>query len=64
MTNDREKQLEAIRRELALQEEAWRQLQGVAARLGDVEIAVPQEVLEQFVGSTIEPAAPMLGVRA
>ena len=64
MTNDREKQLEAVRRELAQQDEAWRQLQGVAARLGDVEIAVPQEVLEQIVGSTTEPAAPILGVRA
>jgi hypothetical protein len=56
--------LEALRRELAQQDEAWRQLQNMAARLGDAEIAVPQEVLEQIVGSTPEPAAPMVGVRA
>jgi len=51
-------------RELAQQDEAWRQLQRVAARLGDVEFAVPQEVLEQIVGTTPEYAAPVVGVRA
>jgi hypothetical protein len=63
MTNERSEQLEAIRRELEKQDEAWKRLQAVAARLGDVEIEVPREVLEKVVGPTHEPAAPMMGVR-
>jgi type II secretory pathway component PulJ len=64
MTNDRQEQLDAVRRQLEQQDEAWQRLQAMAARLEDVEIAVPREVLEQIVGSTPEPAAPVLGVRA
>jgi hypothetical protein len=64
MTNDRSERLEAIRRELEKQDETWQRAQAAAARLGDVEIAVPREVLEQVVGSTHEPAAPAMGVRA
>ncbi len=64
MSDDRRERLEAIRRELEKQDEAWQRLQTAAARLGDVEIAVPRDVLEQLVGSNPEPAAPITGVRA
>jgi len=64
MTRDRDERLEAIRREMQQQDEAWQRALAVAARLGDVELAVPREVLTQIVGSTPEPAAPVLGVRA
>jgi ferric-dicitrate binding protein FerR (iron transport regulator) len=64
MSDDRKERLEAIRRELEKQDEAWQRLQAVAARLGDVEIAVPRDVLEQLVGSNPQPAAPITGVRA
>jgi hypothetical protein len=64
MTNDRSERLEAIRRELEEQDEAWRRLQAVAARLGDLEIEVPREVLDRIVVAIPEPAAPVMGVRA
>ena len=64
MTNDRQEQLDAVRRQLEQQDEAWQRALAVAARLGDVELAVPREVLTQIVGSTPQPAAPVLGVRA
>jgi len=64
MTNDREERLEAFRREWEQQEQACRRIAEAVARLGEVEIAVPRDVLAQIVGSTPEPAAPVLGVRA
>lgn len=64
MSDDRKERLEAIRRELEKQDEVWQHLQAVAARLGDVEVAVPRDVLEQLVGSNPQPAAPVTGVRA
>jgi hypothetical protein len=63
MTNDRDERLEAIRREMQQQDEAWQRALAVAVHLGDVELAVPREVLAQIVDPTPQPAAPVLGVR-
>jgi hypothetical protein len=45
MTN-REERLEAIRRELQNQNEAWRRASEALSRAGDIIIAVPGEMLE------------------
>ncbi|HEX3346039.1 MAG TPA: hypothetical protein VHS09_15755 [Polyangiaceae bacterium] len=64
MSDDRRERLEAIRRELEKQEEAWERLQVLASRVGDAEIAVPRAVLEQILGTDKDPAAPPGAVRA
>ena len=67
MTDDRkcrETRLEAIRRELEKQEAEVQRLYATAAKLGDVEIAVPRDVLDRIAGKKPEPAAPVMGVRA
>jgi hypothetical protein len=51
MANDRKEWLEAIRRELARQHEQWQRAQGQLAQLGDVQIRVPVELLEEIEGS-------------
>jgi hypothetical protein len=64
MTNDRKDKLEAIRREQETQEDQLRRLYAMAAKLGDVEIAVPRDLLDQVIGTNPEPATPVMGVRA
>ena len=64
MTNNGKDKLEAIRREQETQEEQLQRLYAMAAKLGDVEIALPRDVLEQVIGTNPGPAAPILGVRA
>jgi hypothetical protein len=63
MKNDRSERLEAIRRELQQQDQEWRRITEAVARLVDVELAVPHDVLAQIIGSTPEPPPPVLGVR-
>jgi hypothetical protein len=64
--NSREERLEAIRRELQNQNEAWRRASEALSRAGDVLIAVPGEMLEAL-GAT-PPTTPALpgspGIRA
>ncbi len=55
MTNTEEK-LEAIKQELARQNEAWQQVMEAVARMGDDAIAVPGEVLEQLTEPPAHPA--------
>jgi hypothetical protein len=64
MTNDCREKVEAIRREKETQEEELQRLDAMAAKLGDVQIAVPRDVLDQVIGTNPGPAAPILGVRA
>ncbi|MGD0526800.1 MAG: hypothetical protein ABSE49_16760 [Polyangiaceae bacterium] len=64
MTNDRRDKLEAIRREQETQEDQLRRLYAMAAKLGDVEIAVPRDLLDQVIGTNPERATPVMGVRA
>ena len=64
MTTRNEERLDAIRRELERQNEEWERIKDAVARLGDVEIAVPREVLAQLVEPATETAAPVVGVRA
>ncbi|HEY4015198.1 MAG TPA: hypothetical protein VGM06_17765 [Polyangiaceae bacterium] len=61
---DRKEGLEALQRELEQQRDALRKLHAMAASLGNVEIAVPRHVLDQIIGSNLEPAVPVMGVRA
>ena len=64
MSNPYDDRLEAILREMEQQDVTWQQALEVAARLGNVELAVPRDVLAQIIGSVPEPAAPVQGVRA
>jgi hypothetical protein len=65
MTN-REERLEAIRRELQHQNEAWRRASETLSRAGDVLIAVPAEMLDAL--GAPAPTTPVLpgapGIRA
>ena len=64
MTNPRDERLEAVLREMEQQDLAWLQAWALLARLGEIELAVPGDVLSQIAGPTREPAAPVPGVRA
>jgi hypothetical protein len=61
-----QEQLEAMKRELEAQDEAWQRAKETLARLGDVRIAVPRELLEEIdaVTTVTQPATPfVVGVR-
>lgn len=65
MTN-REERLEAIRREIRNQDEAWQKAREALSRAGDVLIAVPAEAFEALTAPL--PSAPVpphaTGIRA
>ncbi len=65
MTN-REERLEAIRRELHNQNEAWRRASEALCRAGDILVAVPSEMLEALgAPAPTIPAPPgASGIRA
>ena len=68
MKNPNEERLDAIRRELERQNEEWERIKAQLTQLGDVEIRVPLDALEQLGESTpafttTQSAAPVLGVR-
>jgi hypothetical protein len=61
----RQERLDAMRRELREQDEAFRRLSPVAARLGEQPIAIPRHLLEPLEPTPAVPAAPPIsGVRA
>jgi hypothetical protein len=62
MTTTLTERLEAIEREMQQQDEAWQKTREALARLGDVELAVPRDVLSFIVGPI--PAPPAGAVRA
>jgi hypothetical protein len=64
MTNGRNEKLEAIQRQLTMEEEELERLYAMAAKLGDVQLAVPRDLLDQVIGTNPGPAAPPMGVRA
>jgi hypothetical protein len=61
MTKTRSERLEAIEREIQRQNEAWQHTREALGRLGNIQLAVPREVLSQI---NPEPAAPLAGLRA
>ena len=65
MTTRWQEQLEAIKRELARQDQEWARATEALARLGDVSIPVPASVVEQLQAPPVEAAAPVvIGLRA
>jgi hypothetical protein len=66
MKKSLQEQLDAVRRELEKQDEAWRSARDVLARLGDAtQIPVPREVLELLEAPVASPTPPPVGsVRA
>jgi hypothetical protein len=65
MKNPVQERLDAIRRELEAQDQTWRRAKESLARLGDLPIPVPREVLEQLEAPVAPTAAPPVGgVRA
>lgn len=56
--------LEALKREKERQDEAWEQAKQALARLGDVRIAVPRELLDEIDGATTQPMTEIVvGIR-
>jgi hypothetical protein len=64
MKTPREERLEAFRREMAEQNQAWQRTRAALLRLGSVELAVPSRMMAQLVGPEPAPAAPVAGMRA
>jgi len=64
MSDPRSVRLEAIRRELRQQDEAWERTRQALARLGDVQLAVPHDVLARIVGTESPTLPPTGGLRA
>jgi hypothetical protein len=58
-----EEQLEAVKQELARQDEQWEQAKALLAGLGNVWLAIPREQLEEIDTATREPSRPFVGVR-
>jgi hypothetical protein len=61
MTMTLSERLDAIEREILQQDEAWQRTRDALARLGNVELAVPRDVLALLVGPL--PAPPAGSVR-
>jgi hypothetical protein len=59
-----EEQLEAVKQELARQDEQWEQAKALLTGLGKVWLAIPREQLEEIDTATRMPSCPIIGVRA
>lgn len=66
MTTRWQDQLEAVKKELARQDEAWGRAKQALARIGDARITVPHELLEQLEApvQVFNPGPVVTGVRA
>ena len=50
MSKQRQERLEAMRREVERQNEEWRRVKAQLARLGEIQLLVPREWLEELEG--------------